>query len=428
MNEAKHSWLRPLALSASAILSTAIATTGCMSNQPPGGGGTDAGVQPPPTHQVLLVGNSVAGTVSFIDGQTFQNLGSVNVIPDLQDRLADIQADLVWSVAYGVIKNTQLLAHFEPDDGDRFVDDCFVSPDGTKLYVSRSNLGDVAAFDLTQASHPELWHTRVDGFKSDHATISPDGSKLIVSATTADVADVIDANTGAIITSFPTGHYPHQNDYSANGQHIYNGSIGDVHLPYAQDSQKGVRQLTEVDANTFKVLRTYPFDEGIRPTVITPDETTAYMQLSYLNGLIKYDLVNGQTAQTLTEPFSAFAQANYPTPDDYPHDSAHHGLAMSGDGTKLCDCGTIDNTVSIVSTDTLQVESKIDVGMVPYWATTSADGNYCFVSLSGDNAIAVVSYATGQQVAQVPVGNFPQRNRTGVVPDSVISLLDASNG
>jgi len=34
-------------------------------------------------HDVLLVGNSASGTVSFLDGRTFANLGSLNVVPDL---------------------------------------------------------------------------------------------------------------------------------------------------------------------------------------------------------------------------------------------------------------------------------------------------------------------------------------------------------
>src|SRR4051812_2042018 len=41
-----------------------------------------------PQRDVVLVGNSVAGTVSFLDGHTFANLGSLNVIPDLAERLA----------------------------------------------------------------------------------------------------------------------------------------------------------------------------------------------------------------------------------------------------------------------------------------------------------------------------------------------------
>src|SRR6185369_13016520 len=140
--------------------------------------------------------------------------------------------------------------HFEPSNGERFVDDLFVSPDGTKLYASRSNLGDVAAFDLTRPEHPILWRTVVSGFKADHASISPDGTRLVVSATSANVANVIDAATGKIVGSFKTGSYPHQNDYSVDGKHIYNSSIGNVTglIPHALNALKGDRWLVKVDA------------------------------------------------------------------------------------------------------------------------------------------------------------------------------------
>jgi len=316
-----------------------------------------------------------------------------------------------------------VVKHFEPSGGDRFVDDVFVSPDGATLYVSRSNLGDVAAFDLTRADHAQLWRTHVDGFKADHATLSPDGSRLVVSATSVDKADVLDARTGKIVGSFATGHFPHQNDYSPDGRHIYNGSIGDVSLPHAQDGQKGARQLTVVDATTLAVVKTYTFAEGIRPSVVTADEKTMYAQLSYLNGLVAFDLASGTITKTLDEPLSPFATANYPTKDDYPHDSAHHGLALSGDGKKLCDAGTIDNSVSIVDTATLTVLATIDVGLIPYWATTSASGTSCFVSLSGDGAVSVIDYASAKEVRRVIVGKFPQRSRIGKMRATDLAAL-----
>src|SRR5205807_9074503 len=127
-----------------------------------------------------------------------------------QQRLAAIRSDLIHLAAYSIITNQQKLKHFEPANGQRFVDDVFVSPDGTKLYVSRSNLGDVAAFDLASAGHPMLWRTDVSGYKADHATLSPDGTRLVVSATVSDRAQVLDARTGAVVGSFGTGHYPHQ--------------------------------------------------------------------------------------------------------------------------------------------------------------------------------------------------------------------------
>jgi DNA-binding beta-propeller fold protein YncE len=376
--------------------------------------------------EVLLVGNSVSGSVSFLDAHSFENLGSVNVIPDLNEVLALINGDFLRAVAYPLVKNGQLIHHFEPSSGDRFVDDVFVSPDGSVLYVSRSNLGDVAAFDLTKAGHPRLWRTFVDGLKADHATISPDGSRLVVSATTAQVSDVFDAKTGRIVGTFPTGSFPHQNDYSADGKHIYNSSIGDVgyeSVSYANNASAGDRWLVKVDASTLKVVRTWVFEYGIRPNVVTADETILYTQLSYFNGVVKYDLTNAREIARNEQPLNEFAMRTYKTYDEFPHDSAHHGLALSGDGTRLCDCGTVDNTVAIVTTADMKLVKLLDVGSVPYWATTSPDGKTCFVSLSGDNAVAVIDYASATQVKLVPVGKFPQRSRLGKLPASVIALL-----
>jgi DNA-binding beta-propeller fold protein YncE len=378
--------------------------------------------------EVLLVGNSVSGSVSFIDAHSFANLGSVSVTPDMDEIMGEINADITRSVAYPAIKSGQLIHHFEPSNGDRFVDDVFVSPDGNVLYVSRSNLGDAAAFDLTKADHPRLWHTFIDGVKADHATISHDGSKLIVSATTANVADVIDAKTGMIMGTFATGDFPHQNDYSADGKHIYNSSIGNVGLGYAQNATKGNRWLVQVDGESLQVLKTWPFDYGIRPNLVTADEKTLYTQLSYLNGVVKYDLDASKEVARSEQPLSAFAMQTYANYDEYPHDSAHHGLALSGDGKHLCDCGTIDNTVSIVATDTMQVEKTIDTGMIPYWATTGPDGAICFVSLSGDAQIAVIDYAKASELKRVTVGTFPQRSRLGKISAAVAALLAPDPG
>jgi YVTN family beta-propeller protein len=386
----------------------------------------EAGAPATGLRDVLLVGNSVSGNVHFIDVHTLENLGSVNVIPDLSEVMSAINADLVRAVAYPAVKNGQLIHHFEPSNGDRYVDDVFVSPEGTVLYVSRSNLGDVAAFDLSKPGQPRLWRNFVDGLKADHATISPDGSKLIVSATTARVADVIDAKTGKVIGNFPTGAFPHQNDYSADGKYIYNSSIGDVgygSVSYANNAQAGDRWLVKVDASTLKVVNTWKFEFGIRPNIVTADGSTLYTQLSYLNGVVKYDLTAARELSRNEQPLNAFAMKTYASYDEFPHDSAHHGLALSGDGQKLCDCGTVDNTVAIISTADMKLEKLLDVGSVPYWATTSPDGSLCFVSLSGDDSVAVIDYASASQRKVIPVGKFPQRSRLGKLPASVIALL-----
>jgi DNA-binding beta-propeller fold protein YncE len=374
-------------------------------------------------HNVLMIGNAVSGTVSFIDESTFQNLGSFNIVPDLQQRLGSF-SPIQW-INYGLANADE--ATVDPSvGGTRYVDDMTVSPDGKTLYVSRANLDDVAAFDL--ATHAELWHTPVDGIHADHMALSPDGSTVVVSATTSQVADVFNAATGAQIGTFATGSYPHQNNFTADGKYIYNESIGVTLLPKGLNALKGALQLELVDAKTLQVVKKWTFPYGLRPFVIAADGTTMYADLSYLNGFIKYDLNSSTTLTTVNQPFSANA-ANE-NPDSYPQNSAHHGIALSGDQTKICDVGTIDDYAKIVDVSSLTTLATVNypTGSIPYWAATSDDGDYCFVPLSAGNAVSVISYASGQEVARVPVGNFPQRGRLAKVTGAALAGLDSSAG
>jgi DNA-binding beta-propeller fold protein YncE len=356
---------------------------------------------------VVLVGNAASGTVSFLDGHTWQNLGSINVTPD---PISPFQQPF-WNFF-----NQQ-------EGGPRAVDDAIASPDGTRLYVSRANRGDVAAFDLV--THQLLWRTQCLGLRCDHMALSPDGSQLVVSATTAMQAQVLSTQTGAQIETFPTGTFPHQNDYSADGRYIFNESIGNVALPHSLEALKGLRQLTVVDAHTFRPVHVCELNHGLRPTVFLPNGI-AYMELSYLNGFVVYDTNRCTILHTVKQPFRNGA-ASLPF-DKYPLNSAHHGMAISGDGTRLCDVGTIDDYVAIVSVATLHNISILNVGRKPYWGLTSADGNYCLVSNSDDNDVWVIQYNPPGVVAVVPVGAFPQRERLATVPDSVIANLSPTVG
>jgi DNA-binding beta-propeller fold protein YncE len=360
---------------------------------------------------VVLVGNSASGTVTFLDGRTFENLGSVDVIPDLQQRLHEMTP--AEAIAYAEIRREE--------GGDRFVDDVFLSPDGHTLYVSRGNLNDAVAVDI--ATRSQRWRFKTAGFKADHAALSPDGTRFTISATTAQKAQVLDTATGTLVAEVPTGTYPHANDYSADGKHIYNSSLGIVSLPKALNALKGPKQLTVIDAQTFRVIRSYQFPYGIRPAVIMPDEKTMYVQLSYLNGFVEYDLTSGRIKRTINMPFSAAGKAL--NPDDYPRNSAHHGLAASGDNSRLCDVGTIDDYAAIVARPALTTVGFVhySTGALPYWATTSVGGDRCLVSLSNLDAVSVIDYATATEVTQVPVGNFPQRLRLGQVASEVLATL-----
>ena len=61
----------------------------------------------------------------------------------------------------------------------------------------------------------------------------------------------------------------------------------------------------------------------------------------------------------------------------------------------------------------------------PYWVTQSYDGRYCYISWSGTDEVAKISYRTGRIVRTAPVGDHPQRVRNGFVRTDLVAGLPA---
>lgn len=368
------------------------------------------------TKKVIAIGNATGGTVSFLDGTTYANLGSINVTTDLAARKLAIFLNPVTLIGWNVVKDQK--------GGERIVDDVALSPDGKTIYVSRGMLEDTAAYSLV--TKKQLWRRDVGSFNSDHMAMSPDGKKLVVSATTAGKAQVIDTATGKIVDSFATGDYPHENTFSADGKRVYNFSIGTTALPYEFNDLKGKKQITVVDSTNFDLIKKFEFEHGVRPSVLIDDEKSVYAQFSYTRGFAEINLTNGQVVRRASQPATPEGQALFW--DNLPSNSAHHGLAMNGAGTKFCNAGTVDNYVSIVNRSDFSTQSIVSGFKKPYWAVTTPNGTDCLISNSEGNYISVVSYATGLETKRIPVGVYPQRERLGNLETSVIAGLSRSAG
>jgi DNA-binding beta-propeller fold protein YncE len=373
--------------------------------------------KPPKTQDVLVVSNNWDGTADVIDPRTFKRIARLNIIPDLQERLAEINADPVRHGYYLGIRELVGEGH------DQFVDDSFTSPDGRFLYVSRPSLADVVAFDLK--TQKIVWRVPVDGYRADHMAISGGGTRLLVSASTARRVHVIDTRTGKIVGGFESGDQPHENNYSRDGKLIFHASIGSVFTPADDpllDGSKGDRWFQVVDARTNQVLRRIDMGQkldafgrpemsgAVRPMALSPDERTVYFQVSFHHGFVEYDLEGDRVTRVADLPVSEKAAGL--RREEYLLDSAHHGLSMNPQGTKLCAAGTMSDYAAIVSRATF-APTIIPVGEKPYWSTNSADGRYCFVSVSGQDRVSVISYSREREVARIPVGDHPQRMRMG---------------
>jgi DNA-binding beta-propeller fold protein YncE len=390
----------------------------------------------PDTRHVMFVGNNWDGTADIIDARTYQRLARINVIPDKDERMVEITTNPVDLAFFLAIRE------FVGEGNDQFVDDMFTSHDGRLVAVSRPSFADVVGIDLR--TQQIVWRFEMEGQRSDHMGVSPDGTKLLVSDSTANKVHELDLVTGQKTGEFESGDSPHENNYSEDGSRIFHASIGRVYTPTDQealglvrDTSKGDRFFQVVDANTLQILSRvdmgqkleeagYPdMSSAVRPMALSPDERYAYLQVSFHHGFVEYDLQQERVLRVIHLPISDEAAA---TPrEQYLLDSAHHGLAMNEEGTKLCVAGTMSDYAAIVGRADPTQQTIFPVGEKPYWSTNGLAGS-CWVSFSGDDKVGVFSYGEERQVADVPVGDHPQRVRLGVVQRAYLPGLPVAAG
>jgi DNA-binding beta-propeller fold protein YncE len=370
--------------------------------------------------EVMFVGNNWDGTADVIHSSgTYGRIGSVNVVPDRTERMAEINADPIKWIYFQAIRNSVGEGH------DQFVDDMYATPDGKSMVVSRPSFADVVSIDLTTGRIN--WRFPVEGYRADHMAVSPDGTRVAVSASTANKVHVLDITTGRQLGQFATGDKPHENIFTKDGKYIWNMSIGDVNTSLDDpfwDWTKGDRHITVVDAQTFKQVKVIDmrqrldaiglkdYSDAVRPAVFSPDESKFYFQVSFFNGFFEYDVATDRITRTKTLP------KNPATSDDRTtmvNDSRHHGLSMSPSGNKLCVAGTMDDYATVVDRATLQ-EGPLVAASKPYWATVSGDGKDCVISESGADRVTAIDFATGEKRLSVAVGDHPQRVRLARVP------------
>jgi len=274
------------------------------------GAGTQTGLVP-----VLFVGNNWDGTADVIrqggtqDHPTFTRVARLNIIPDINKRMLEIYTDPVRLAYFLAIRE------FVGEGHDQFVDDMFTSKDGRLVVVSRPSLADVVGINLR--SGRIVWRFRVDGQRSDHMAISPDGKHIAVSASTANVVHILDTYTGQEVGRFPSGDSPHENNYSKDGSKIYHASIGLVYTPADQpqfDSTKGDRRFQIVDAKTNRIIKKidmgkklaeagYPnMSSAVRPMALSPDERFLYFQVSFFHGFVEYNFAQDRVTRVAQLP------------------------------------------------------------------------------------------------------------------------------
>ncbi|HYP23304.1 MAG TPA: serine/threonine protein kinase [Actinomycetota bacterium] len=445
-------------------------------------GGVGAAQEDPATRSVMVVSNNWAGTATIVDARSREVLTTINVVPDKDEELQHVNTPSPSHPAgpafYVAIQQGV------GEGNDQYVDDSFTTIDGKYLAVSRPSLRDVVWIDLAKAAAAGeagdpasiVAEAEMDGYRTDHMGVSPDGRRLVVSDSTArqvvefsmvdeTLPDGTEVTMGERLRSFESGDTPHENNYSADGRRIFHASIGRVYTPGDEgdsdssggDTSKGDRWLQVVDNDSFEVKRRWDMGQelaeaghpdmssAVRPVALTPDEKIMYAQVSFFHGFVEFHLnkkdeTGGGDYELggLAEPKTGVVTriVDLPIAEDvkdmpreqYVLDSAHHGIAMNARGNKLCVAGTMSDYAASVDRKTFT--PKVFDGAArfvedveyskPYWAV-EGPGNTCWMSMSGSDLVTIISFGKEKVVAEVPVGDHPQRVRHGNILESIVA-------
>ena len=58
--------------------------------------------------------------------------------------------------------------------------------------------------------------------------------------------------------------------------------------------------------------------------------------------------------------------------------------------------------------------------LTPAVAISTGDGRFCFMSISGDDRVSVISYRRQREVRRIKVGDHPQRMRMGRIREAYL--------
>jgi hypothetical protein len=449
------------------LMAAALAPLGCLSVPPTAQAGPVAPTRTAVPHvredsgvrDVMFVGNNWEGTADVVDARTFKVIKRIDIVPDREERMQEILTSPPKLAFYLAIQQAVGQGH------DQLVDDMFATRDGRLLAVSRPSFGDVVWLDL--ATGAIVKRQVMDGFRTDHMNVSPDARRLVVSDSTSKavheyvLGGADNPRTGTRLRSFGSGETPHESIYSADGKRIFHASIGRVYTPLDAGELDPVGDVIKSD-RWFQIVRTKDFriarrwdmgleleeagydnmSSAVRPMAISPDERFVYYQVSFFHGFVEFDLqardpsgggdyASGGKLEPATGKVTRLIPLPNRVPDmpreEYVLDSAHHGLAMNDKGTKLCAAGTMDDYAAIITRRTMKakiLDGKGDAEdrnyLKPYWATEGL-GNTCWMSMSGNDAVAVIDLRTQEEIAWIEVGDHPQRVRPGALPPEILT-------
>src|SRR5215203_53969 len=244
-----------------------------------------------------------------------------------------------------------------PDKTPSNVKGVAVSLPLNSIYVS--TLESLQRIDLS--TEKIIWEKSFEG-GCDRMSISPDGKTMYLPSLEKNFWNVIDCNTGNIITKISEFKRAHNTLYGPSGKYVYLGDIGNPWLYMANTNSNAIED------------KIGPFGHYVRPFTINSNETIAYVTVDSLLGFEVGDIkTRKKLARVVVEGWNMGPVRRHGNPS--------HGIALTPDEKELWVSDGYNMRLHIFSAVApYQQLTTIPLQDMPGWITFSMDGRYAYPS------------------------------------------------
>jgi YVTN family beta-propeller protein len=232
---------------------------------------------------------------------------------------------------------------------------------------------------------------------ASQGTPRPRGT-LVVSNMSDNTATILDAASGRVLATVPTGEGPHEVAISHDGK-------------WALVSNYGVRgapgnTLTVIDVARAEAARTITIAGHQRPhgMAFFPGDTLVAVTSETSQAVLVVDLRDGRVTRTL------------PT-----RGRGSHMVAMTARGDRLFSGNIADGTISMIDASGRDSARVMPVGRAPEGIATTPDGSLVFAGSNRDSIVVVIDTRKGTPIDTLRGFGLPYR--IAVTPDSRLAIV-----
>lgn len=248
-----------------------------------------------------------------------------------------------------------------------------LSPDGKTLLATSPSTGTVYVFDATSLAQRAIIPV---GKAPKGVKVTPDGRFAYVSNQGSADISVIDLNSLKNIGEIKVEKGPHNVRFTKDGALAYVTLQGGAGIGVIDTKTKLMTKVIAVPGIT-----------GPHNLDLSSDEKTAYVR-DFVHNVAILDLTTEQVIKVIKVG------------------NGHGGIDIDPAGRFVATAAIGDSVVTIIDPKSYAVQT-IDVGKGPHGIRSSRDSQWIYVTLTGENKIAVINTKTMKVEKKIPVDKFP---------------------